>query len=154
MYNYGKRHIKLNEEELVESVTGEVVHTTNAEFPPVGHPILNLYKRLTGKSRNYLSPSQIERLTGYARGFGGELLSSPDKEYKDYPTEFTNFIDHIPDSPAYKARIKSERITPGLIIDVVTNYHWKGGWLQYKPKSAPKQSGIDILEIGLGHYDE
>lgn len=155
MYGYGKRHIKVDENDLDDSVTGETVRIGEGNFPSVGVPILNLYKRLTGKSRSYLTPSQMERLTGDAYGFGAVKEPSAQSQYEDYPVEFTLFIENIPvNSNVYKTRIKSERISMGLLIDIVVHYHWKGGWLHYRPHHAPKNDGIDILELGLGHHDE
>lgn len=145
MYSYGKRHIKVDESTIDDEITGEAVRTSDTGFPKVGHPVLNLYKKLTGKTKNFLSPAQANRLK--------EGNPSAEAEYEAFPTEFTMFIERIPQHPVYRARIKSERITTGMLIDIVTNFHWRGGWSQYRPRNAPPPN-VDILEMGLGNYDE
>jgi hypothetical protein len=147
MYGYGKRHIKVDESTIETEVTGDAVKTGDPGFPKVGLPILNLYKKLTGKSKNFLSSAQVETLKRRTD------KPSPEEEYAAFPTEFTMFIHRIPEHPAYKARTKSERITTGMLIDILSHYDWKGGWSQYRPKNAPPPI-VDILEIGLGDYNE
>lgn len=106
-------------------------------FPSVAHLILRILKD-AGHDVYELSANQIKQLTSPVIVKGIGEMPSPQQEYETYAVRFDHFAERVLNMDALVKRrdVLHEKITPQKVIDAVCGYHWRGGWLDYRPESG------------------
>jgi len=154
MYDYGNRAPKFNREDRLESHDGPV-SATDGNFPETGRYLLRVYNEHGRPIRRDLPGAIVRGLRDPVISPDGSEYPSPEAECQQFPAEFGNFMAGITGHPAWIARVirGKERVTPRLILDIIRGYHWKGGWLAYRPGHTPTHLQ-GLMDRAFGDYDE
>lgn len=97
-----------------------------------------------------LSVNQLAELTKEVATPVGKF-PGPQDEYDRYPTSFHEFLRELPKTTTWQKRFTEgrKRLTTGTLIEMIRGYHWKGGWLEYRPK----ESTTETASTNTGDWD-
>lgn len=118
------------------------------EMPDVGRDVLSVVVFYNPKAKKELSRRQVDQLRLPVPTLKGEMPSPHDMK-TNRRGEWDQFINRLPDMPAWKKRVfeNKERVTPGLVIDFFRHYEWKGGFLSNAPDERQEQpTATDLYE--------
>ena len=104
------------------------------ELPEIGRLVLAVVRQ-SGKDQQTLTAAQLAKLRRPVFIPGNpEPYPSPEEELRMFGDLFRDFISKkVILIPALSHR-GSKVLSGQSVVNAICGYHWKGGWLQFRPK--------------------